>query len=125
MASFVAADSGVEVARRENAVAVTIPSGVELGEAEAKRINDAYFERVRQNGVDAALTVLHSETPLDGGAFEEVRKAGAASYDLGVTRWAVVATQLDGAGAFADHIEGIQTREFETVDAALDWLAEA
>lgn len=125
MASFVAADSGVEIARRDNAVVVTIPKGVDLGEEEAKRINDAYFERVRQDGVNAALTVLHSETPLDDGAFEEVRKAAAASYDLGVTRWAVVATDRVGAATFATHIDGIQTGEFQTVDAAFDWLAGA
>lgn len=43
MPPFVADDSGVEIARRDNAVVVPIPSGSELGEQEAQSVNDEYL----------------------------------------------------------------------------------
>lgn len=125
MPGFKADASGIEVTTEENAVVVTIPSGAELDEEEAKAVNEEYMSRVQNDHVTGALTVLKSENPLSGRVFEQVKEAAAAGADHGISRWAIVVDERVKGMAFSSQIDEIETKLFENKRPALNWLNEA
>lgn len=113
-------NEGARVAVRGDTLVVTIPDDVTVDFSTAKDINREYVDLLRTNDLEGCLTVLRSSDGVEDGAVEEIRRAGAAAVALGISRWAVV-DEGDSRSALLDQIEGIETREFETVEDALAW----
>lgn len=120
MAPFDAPD-GVDAHVAGDTLVVTLEEGVSLDRDAAKRINRGFVYELTERDVTACLTVLCGGGALDSGVFEEVSRAGAAGVSQNVERWAVVVGDHAEGAAFADHVEGIETRVFRDEDAALAW----
>lgn len=118
------APDGVDARVEGDTLVVTVGDGVSLDRVDAKHVNRGFVHALTERNVSACLTVLRTEDALDSGAFEEVERAAAAGVSQDVARWAVVADDVEGA-AFADHVEGIETRLFRDEDAALEWTNDA
>lgn len=115
---------GFVVEASGGAVVVRIPAGTRLDGEDAAAVNDVFLRVVRRDEVGAVLTVIGAGVSLTDAAFDEVRRAVAAGYDLGVERWAVVATEPDVAASFTGHVDGIDARQFDDETAAREWLGE-
>ncbi|WP_232703544.1 hypothetical protein [Halobacterium wangiae] len=122
MSEFEAAP-GVTVTVEQNAVVVTLPSGVNIDRQAARAINQEFMHTIRSEDITGALTILEPGVSLSNPGFKHVEDAAVAGYSLGVQRWAVVTDNFSDADSFPDHVIGIETGVFETKQAALNWLA--
>lgn len=119
------APDGVTARVDGDTLVVTVGEGASLDRVDAKHVNRGFVHALTERDVSACLTVLHAESALDPDVFEEVARAAAAGVAQDVERWAVVVDDPDEGVAFADHVEGIETRLFRDEGAALAWTNDA
>ncbi|MFB6073284.1 MAG: hypothetical protein ABEJ88_09990 [Halobacterium sp.] len=115
------APEGVDAHVTGSTLVVTIAAGASLDRADARRVNRGFVHELAERDLTGCLTVLRDDDPLRSAAFEEVERAAAAAVSQGVERWAVVVGESAPGAAFADHLEGIETRVFGDVEDALAW----
>jgi hypothetical protein len=106
----------------DTTVVVTIPPDVEVNRAVARNINREFFEQLYENHVSSSLTAIAAGATFNEGALDEVNRAAACCYQLGIRDWAVVTTDASTATRFCSRLPGIETAHFETVSEAVGWL---